>query len=148
METDDAGRRLFTIEEARALLPVIRPEVEHLLATFREIRDEIESTASRTGVDPQSLDLKEHLQSGGVVPRLFDRVRQILDRIHLHGCVVNGPEAGLIDFPCLYRNEIVFLCWKYGEPTIGHWHRIPDGFAGRRPLLDDSEEQNSGSAVH
>ncbi len=56
------------------------------------------------------------------------------------GCLVNGPEAGLVDFPCLLGGEIVLLCWKYGEPLVAHWHRIPDGFAGRRPLLDSSEE--------
>ena len=74
----------------------------------------------------------------GITRELFERVRAILERIHARGCLVNGPEAGLVDFPCLYGNEIVFLCWKYGEPRVAHWHRIPDGFAGRRPLLDTS----------
>ncbi|HEU4401020.1 MAG TPA: DUF2203 domain-containing protein, partial [Candidatus Polarisedimenticolia bacterium] len=69
-------------------------------------------------------------------PRLFERVKTLIERIHSRGCLVNGPEAGLVDFPCLYNNEIVFLCWKYGESRVGHWHRIPDGFAGRRPLLE------------
>ena len=148
MGSEETGRRMFTIEEARALLPVLRAEVERLLDTFREIRAEIESAASRTGLQPDSPDLAGHLQTQGVVPRLFARARTIIDQIQMHGCVVNGPEAGLVDFPCLYRNEIVFLCWKFGEPTVGHWHRIPDGFAGRRPLLDASEEQDTESPVH
>ncbi|HXH28610.1 MAG TPA: DUF2203 family protein, partial [Candidatus Polarisedimenticolia bacterium] len=63
------------------------------------------------------------------------------------GCLVNGPEAGLIDFPCLYDNEIVFLCWKFDEPRVAHWHRIPDGYAGRHPLLDASDAE-SGARVH
>ena len=139
--------RLFTVDEANALLPRIKPGVEELLHTFREIRSEIEETAGQVKLPVGSPDLAGHLEKRGVVPRLFERVKTILGRIHAYGCVVNGPEVGLVDFPCLYRNEIVFLCWKYGEPGIGHWHRIPDGFAGRRPLLDPSETEK-GAHVH
>ena len=30
--------------------------------------------------------------------------------------------------------ELVELCWKLGEDAVGSWHRIGEGFAGRRPL--------------
>ncbi len=33
-------------------------------------------------------------------------------------------------------SEVVFLCWQLGEPNVSFWHRIEDGFAGRKPLLD------------
>lgn len=139
--TPEASGKIFTVDEARALLPVIRPVVDELVETFRKIRAEIESASGQTGLSPDSPDLSGHLQSRGVVPGLFEKVQAIVERIHVHGCFVNGPEAGLIDFPCLFNNEIVFLCWKHGEATIAHWHRIPDGFAGRRPLLDDSQHE-------
>src|SRR5262245_27933919 len=111
-------QRIFTIDEARALLPVIAPQVEDLVATFRMIRSEIETTAGQAGLEIDSPDLAGHLEARGVVGRLFEKVKTSLERIQDHGCIVNGPEAGLVDFPCLYNNELVFLCWKYGEPTI------------------------------
>jgi hypothetical protein len=144
MDKPTRYQKIFTIEEARALLPLIAPEIEDLVGTFQQIRGEIEQTAGQTGLHIDSPDLAGHLEARGVVGRLFEKVRSSLERIHDHGCIVNGPEAGLVDFPCLYNNEIVFLCWKHGEPTIGHWHRIPDGFAGRRPLLvaDEAADDN------
>jgi hypothetical protein len=147
MNEPEQYSRLFTIEEANAILPLIKPGVEELLNTFREIRSEIEETAGQAKLPVGSPDLAGRLQEKGVVPKLFDRVKTIIGRIHGYGCVVNGPEVGLVDFPCLYRNEIVFLCWKYGEPGIEHWHRIPDGFAGRRPLLDPDDSEK-GAHVH
>ena len=144
MNEPQRERKLFTIDEARALLPQIVAEVEDLLATFAEIRAEIESTSQRTGLPGDSPDVAEHLESRGVLPRLFEKVTTSIDRIQRHGCVVNGPEAGLVDFPCLYDREIVFLCWKFGEAGITHWHRIADGFAGRRPLLDVGDETAPG----
>ena len=82
-----------------------------------------------------------------VVPRLLETVQHLIGQIQSKGCLVNGAEAGLIDFPCLFNDEIVFLCWKYGEPRIGFWHRIPDGFAGRRPLLDRTGPEE-GARLH
>ena len=118
------------------MIPGLRPVVEELVGAFREIRTEIEGVAGRGKLPPGSSDMARHLEERGVAPRLIDKVRSLVQRIHASGCLVNGPEAGLIDFPCLFNNEIVFLCWKHGEPGIGYWHRIPDGYAGRRPLLD------------
>ena len=146
MESTQAFRRLFTIDEARALLPVILPEVETLVATFKEIRSELGDAASQAGLQPGSPELAGHLEARGIMPRLVQRVESKLESIHKHGCIVNGPEAGLIDFPCLYDREIVFLCWQFGEPAIAHWHRIPDGFAGRRPLLEPGDRDPA--AIH
>ena len=141
MSEGGTSSRLFTVDEANDLLPVIRPAVEELLETFKEIRAEIEQAAAVAGLPAASDQLPKKLEERGVAPRLFEKVRTIIDRIHARGCLVNGPEAGLVDFPCLYGSEIVFLCWKFGEPRVGHWHRIPDGFAGRRPLLDASDTE-------
>jgi len=139
--------RLFTVDEANALIPGLRPVVAELVGAFREIKTEIEGAAGQSRLPPGSPDLARHLEERGIAPKLIDKVKSLVQRIHASGCLVNGPEAGLIDFPCLLNNEIVFLCWKYGEPGIGYWHRIPDGFAGRRPLLDASVPEE-GLSVH
>jgi len=139
--------RFFTVDEANALIPTLRPAVEELLGAFRQIRSEIEEAAGEAKLPLGSPELAQHLEARAVVPRLFDRVKSLIEQIHANGCLVNGPEAGLVDFPCVFNNEIVFLCWKYGEQRVGYWHRIPDGFAGRRPLLDVSSQED-GARVH
>ena len=148
-EMDENGptsfTRLFTVEEANALLPRLKPAVEELLQTFKKIRVEIEEIADRSGVPVESPELAPQVQARESAPHLFERIKSIIDSIHQHGCLVNGPEDGLIDFPAMYASEVVFLCWKFGEPGVTHWHRIPDGVAGRRPLLDTSDED---SGVH
>ena len=147
MPQDEARRRLFTINEARALVKEIAPEVERLLGLFKDIRAGIEEASQRSGLKLDSPELGTFLESEGKVPALFREVQELLRLIQSHGCLVNGPEAGLVDFPCLYNNEVAFLCWKYGEPGIGHWHKVAEGFAGRRPLLDDAPDATA-TAVH
>ena len=55
------------------------------------------------------------------------------------GCRSRIPRAGCSTSRASATGEIVELCWLHGEPAVAHWHRIGEGFAGRRPL--DEEEQ-------
>jgi hypothetical protein len=50
------------------------------------------------------------------------------------GCELKGIEEGLIDFPSPREGRTVYLCWKLGEDSIGSWHELDTGFAGRQPL--------------
>jgi hypothetical protein len=50
------------------------------------------------------------------------------------GIQLKGPLEGLIDFPSYRDGELVELCWKLGEDRVEHWHRIGEGFSGRRKL--------------
>ena len=50
------------------------------------------------------------------------------------GIQLKGPLEGLIDFPSYRDGELVELCWKLGEDRVEHWHRVGEGFAGRKKL--------------
>ena len=47
---------------------------------------------------------------------------------------VKDLDIGLLDFPCAVDDEIVLLCWKYGEEKIEYWHGMEEGFKGRKPI--------------
>ena len=46
--------------------------------------------------------------------------------------------TGLIDFPCRMDGREVYLCWRLGEPEVGHWHELDAGFA--RPAKIDGAQ--------
>jgi hypothetical protein len=50
------------------------------------------------------------------------------------GIQLKGPLEGLIDFPSYRGGELVELCWKLGEESVEYWHRIGEGYAGRKKL--------------
>ena len=43
-------------------------------------------------------------------------------------------DMGLLDFPCVVDDQIVLLCWKFGEEKIEFWHGLEEGFRGRKPI--------------
>lgn len=122
--------KLFTAEEANRLLPELLPAVEDMLAGRVEIlrlRPDLESTldkAVRNGGSPESGPLLE----------AFDKVKAAIKSIQKHGVLVKDVNSGLLDFPAMRDGEVVFLCWKVGEPQVAYWHSIDGGFAGRQPL--------------
>lgn len=149
MDASAQYQRLFTVNEANELLPVLRPLVEQILDNIRRLKSASETVIRREQLDPEAPDLMARLNEDGEITRLVDQVKQWVETINGHGCMCKGVEQGLIDFPCVYGSEVVFLCWQLGEPNVIFWHRIEDGFAGRRPLLDgEGSEPESGASIH
>ena len=133
--------RHFTAEEANAALADVRPLVERMVARRRahaqalERQEELEGRirGNGGGIPPATL-----ADAAAEIERLERELARIVDEIGEHGAQVKDLDEGLIDFPALRRGETVLLCWKLGEDEIGWWHRVEDGFPGRRPLpLDD-----------
>lgn len=50
------------------------------------------------------------------------------------GCELKDLSMGLVDFPSYRGKELVYLCWRRGEPRVEFWHDLNSGFAGRKPL--------------
>jgi hypothetical protein len=129
--------RHFTPEEANAELEHVRPLVERLVVTRQEHaaalerQEELEQKirGNGGGIPPAEL-----AQATAVVDDVARSLARLVDEITSHGAEVKDLDSGLIDFPALHHGETVLLCWQLGEDEIAWWHRIEDGFAGRRPL--------------
>ena len=133
-----AKQKTFTLEEAHSLLPVLRS----LLKRAMDGKGVIEE------VEKELQDLKHRiLLSGGLrvdVPavaarraerdKTFQNIKDTLAEIDAIGVQVKDLDIGLLDFPCVVGDEIVLLCWKYGEEKIEFWHGMEEGFKGRKPL--------------
>jgi hypothetical protein len=70
-------------------------------------------------------------------PPDFEELVELARELEVQGIVIKGLEDGIIDFPHINADgEEIYLCWKLGEDGIEFWHRIEDGFAGRRPVAE------------
>jgi hypothetical protein len=147
VSTTAAYSRLFTVHEANALLPSLRPLVEQILENIRRLKGASATVIRREQLDADAPNLMERLREDSEIARLIGQIQGWVDEINAYGCVCKGVEQGLIDFPCMLGAEVVFLCWQLGEPNVSFWHRIKDGFAGRKALLegDTGDPDETGS---
>ena len=122
-------KKHFTLDQARRMLMGISPQVVELVSLKKKL-------------DERGYDIYRHEYFGGTGPngeRYFPpelkQLVTIAKSLDKKGIIIKGIDAGLIDFPHVRSNgEEVYLCWKVGENDIHFWHRIQDGFKGRRPL--------------
>jgi len=121
--------RHWTPEQANELLPIVG-------ATVRRLRDARRRLAER-GFDSDLVARAD--ATGGAWPGrdyANDAVEMALcfETLERLDIVVRDLERGLVDFPSVIDGREVYLCWLLDEPSVGHWHGVEAGFAGRRPL--------------
>jgi hypothetical protein len=133
--------KLFTIEEAEALLPELDRMVREMMALRaecelieREGRERVDRITTSGG---SFVDHTPFLEARNGLASSAARLQSLMSVIEGHGVLLKDLERGLLDFPALYHGERVLLCWMLGEPKIDHWHRVEDGFRGRRPVGND-----------
>ena len=83
------------------------------------------------GGDMVPSDLHEAAET---IQREAAAISDCAERINAAGAEVKSLEEGLLDFPARRGDEVVLLCWKLGEDEIHYWHRVDEGFGGRKPL--------------
>lgn len=118
------------------------PQAQRMLSGIRHLVEEIEKLKKK--LDERGYDIYRHEFFGGsgpngdrYFPQELERLVGIVGKLEKKGILVKGFEEGLIDFPHIRSNgEEVYLCWKVDEPDIQFWHRIPDGFPGRKPVAE------------
>jgi hypothetical protein len=142
--------RYFNLLQAEALLP----KVQRLLEDLRKHKLSYEMSDGELNQIAQRVAL-----AGGMIPPR-DRVAELraqkdaaaralkhsVEQFEEIGCLLKDLETGLVDFPTRYRGQEVYLCWQSGEPGITFWHRVEDGFRGRKPIDSEFLSNHKGEA--
>jgi hypothetical protein len=134
----DEGPRIFTVEEANALLPTL----ELALGDLARLRSELEQAIRAVGGADEAVGILQRGEipapgceaAAGRLRRAAEGVGGAVERVNALGCVLKDVEIGLVDFYAMRDDEPVFLCWQLGEPAVAHWHPLDTGFDSREPI--------------
>ena len=123
--------KLFTIDEANALLPQVRSKLEQirrLYAAVAPYRDGARAAAAASAMGGG-------MEGGSRYVKVLYNIGKVTTELHNMGVQLKDYSRGLVDFPSTRDGRVVLLCWQLGEPEeIEWWHEVEAGFAGRRPL--------------
>jgi hypothetical protein len=131
--------RLFSVAEVNALIPSLSALVAEQLREQSEIEQGLAELTQLTGRAPRSLapTPADSNDVGRLKQTLRERVRRYEAgwvEVQDLGGVVKDPRIGLVDFYGRIEGRMVWLCWRYGEESIGYYHDLDAGFATRRAL--------------
>ena len=125
--------KLFTVEEANDLLPVVRPKLEEIKrryavnAAFRDLVKSAAVAAVESGGGG--------LEGGTRYGKSLYKIGKLTTELYELGIQLKDYSRGLIDFPSTRNGQVVLLCWQLGEAErIEWWHELETGFAGRKPI--------------
>jgi hypothetical protein len=128
--------RLFTIEEAEALLPQLSPLVAELQDLKRK-HDQLQKTAGTLGRRSQTNGhaITDDLQRANAqLASTALAMNDLVEKVGAFGCEVKDLNLGLLDFRAMRDGAEIYLCWKAGETKIEWWHELTSGFSSRKPL--------------
>jgi hypothetical protein len=124
--------RIFDIAQANALVPQLA-EIFTAVRGLLERIEAIDRAVARLGgpASEGAASLAEQRQ------QFVSKIAERLEFVTQLGVEVKAVD-GLVDFRAVREGRIVYLCWKYGEGSVGHWHELDAGFLGRQPIKDEA----------
>ena len=143
--------RLFSLRDANALVPTLRDT----FVKARALRDRLAKLqkdlaeeghpldGGKVEVDPRARPEVQGLQRRAAL--LVGELLELLRGVTELGIEVKQAD-GLCDLRTRFEGRIVYLCWKFGEERITHFHELEAGFNGRQPLPADA--QFAGDLLH
>ena len=130
--------RTYTVEEANQRLPEVREAVGRIVQLTEylpELEDQLriaEYRRQRPGAGAEQAqtyrDAVQKLEAAQL------ELVTALKRLEELDVQLKDARTGLVDFLAYRDGEMVELCWKLGEAAVAHWHRIGEGFPGRKPV--------------
>ena len=140
--------RRFTLAEAQSLIPRVDRllrEAVSLKSQYQEAEQEMQAIMQRvTLMGGMMVDRDGVIDTRNRRDETRSKLGTAIEQVQEVGCVVKDLDMGLIDFPTLFRDEEVYLCWKLGEPKIAFWHGVDEGFRGRKAIDQDFLEHHRG----
>src|SRR6478736_1100253 len=119
------SERLFTIDQANAMLPLVRAITTDLAKVAKgvvERRRRLALLTSGRDLKPGDPYSDELAQMESELERDAVRLQEYVEELRELGVEPKGAVEGLVDFPCKMDGRVVLLCWKLGEPEVLYWH--------------------------
>jgi len=142
-----ASPPVLTLEAVNALVPRLNALMAAQMDRRAEIERRLGQLAKLLGAVPDAIEVED----GDPAPvralklDLVDRVEKYQlawGEIEEMGAVLKDPRTGLVDFYGLMDGKLVWLCWKYGEKGVSHYHGLDEGFSGRKPIAASARHRH------
>ena len=120
------------------MLPTLRPLLIALADRHAE-REQLEELLIEVEKDSGRAPARDRIELEVQLDTNLAELKRLFEELARHGVEVKDPAIGLIDFYAQRGAELVYLCYKLGEPEVAYWHPLDDGYSGRKPLESEPE---------
>ena len=133
-----AKMKTFTLAEAHRLLPVLKSLIKRAMdgkQVIEQVEKELQELNHRILLSGGLfVDIPKVARRRAERDRAVQNTKDAMAEVEAIGVQIKDLDIGLLDFPCVVDDQIVLLCWKFGEEKIEFWHGLEEGFRGRKPI--------------
>ncbi|MBT8491611.1 MAG: DUF2203 domain-containing protein [Deltaproteobacteria bacterium] len=155
-DVDDSSqlRRYYTLAEANENVDVVRRSFDiimQLRTQAKRLHDRMEANGYPAVVDDEAqvritsvddVDMDDEppppviLRWAGMLRAVYAALHTEISDIQATGGVIKDIETGFVDWPAVHGGRAIWLCWRYGEIEIAHWHEDQAQSCTHRPLSE------------
>ncbi|MCU0708525.1 MAG: DUF2203 domain-containing protein [Pirellula sp.] len=138
MSTKTSPQTVFSIEQARSMLPLLRLIVADISLSHRELTER-RSNLRRMLRNHQG---KSRLQAYDLeIVEIQNDLRE--DAAHLDdyiseleqlGVILRSAHEGIVDFPTVIEDQAAFFTWQMEQNDVTEFHWASESTADRRPI--------------
>ncbi len=138
MTTFVDDQRLFTVDEANRMLPLIKRIVADIVSLSEELGrryariDAFEDEPISEAGDSADIDEWNRMQRD--IEEGENRLEEFVCELTQLGVEFRQAGIGEVDFQTRMDGQPAFLCWRLGESEVAFWHPEDAGFEERQPL--------------
>jgi hypothetical protein len=130
--------RKYSIEEANRVLPEVRrlvTRIADIMPALPEMHETVRIAELKARRPTAGEAEREQLAQAVASLRAAEMAVVVaLRSLEAMDVTLKDAMTGLVDFLTDREGEVVELCWRLGEASVANWHRIGEGYPGRRPL--------------
>jgi hypothetical protein len=139
IQTASRKQRLFRVDEANAMLPLVKSIVSDIQDVFGRVshrKADLNRLRRRGSRQVAAAYEDEIAESRADLQEEFELVWKYRDELEALGAVLRDPEGGCVEFPCEVNGNSGFLCWQPDDETILHWRELDSSTSTRRLLSE------------
>jgi hypothetical protein len=134
---------LFSLEQANAMLPLLRLIVADISLAHRELAERklqfhrmVRRREGKVGAKSHFYD--EEVEETRTDLRIeTEQLEELISELEGLGVILRSAYDGIVDFPTVMNDEAAYFCWKMGELNVSSWHYPRESYSERRPLPVD-----------
>ena len=132
--------QIFSIEQARAMLPLLRLIVTDISLAHRELTERKsnlrrmlrrnEGKARFQIYDAEITEIQEDLKNESA------HLEEYVSELEQLGVILRSAHDGIVDFPTVVDDEPAYYTWQMEQQDIVDSHRADESTADRKPIFE------------
>lgn len=132
--------QIFTIEQARAMLPLLRLIVTDISLSHRDLterKSNLRRMLRRTEgkvrfqvYDAEIAEIQEDLKNESA------HLEEYVSELEQLGVILRSAHDGIVDFPTVVDSMPAYYTWQMEQQDIVDFHRADESTADRKPIFE------------